>query len=116
MTGSYRPRLLVFDRYLMNILLTGATGNLGKNTLPELVRQGHRVRCFVRRPGAIERIASRSGGKVEVAQGDMRQAADLARAVQDVDVVIHLAYMIPPGSEDHPELARSINVDGTRHL
>jgi len=100
----------------MNILLTGATGNLGKNTLPELVRQGHRVRCFVRRPGAIERIASRSGGKVEVAQGDMRQAADLARAVQDVDVVIHLAYMIPPGSEDHPELARSINVDGTRHL
>ena len=100
----------------MNILLTGATGNLGKNALPELLRQGHRVRCFVRRPGATERIASRSGGKIEVVQGDMQQAADLARAVQDVDVIIHLAYMIPPGSEDHPELARSINVDGTRHL
>ncbi|HEU0000892.1 MAG TPA: NAD(P)-dependent oxidoreductase, partial [Ktedonobacteraceae bacterium] len=100
----------------MNILLTGATGNLGKNTLPELLRQGHRVRCFVRRPRVLERIASRSGGRIEVVQGDMRQPSDLTRAVQDVDVIIHLAYMIPPDSEDHPELARSINVDGTRYL
>ena len=100
----------------MNILLTGATGNLGKNTLPELLRQGHRVCCFVRRPKDLERIAGRSGGRIEVVQGDMRQAADLAQAVQDVDVIIHLAYMIPPGSEDHPDLARSINVDGTRYL
>lgn len=100
----------------MHILLTGATGNLGKNALPELLRQGHRVRCFVRRPKTLEYIARRSAGVIEVVQGDMRQPADLAKAVQDVDVIIHLAYMIPPGSEDHPELARSINVDGTRHL
>ena len=100
----------------MNILLTGASGNLGMSALPELLRQGHRVRCIVRRPKALERIARRSGGSIELVRGDMRRPADLAKAVQDTDVIIHLAYMIPPGSEDHPELARSINVDGTRHL
>src|SRR6202051_1549029 len=100
----------------MHILLTGATGNVGKNALPELLRQGHYVRCFVRRPKALEGIAGRSAGRIGLAQGDIRQPADVAKAVQDVDVIIHLAYMIPPGSEDQPELARSINVDGTLHV
>src|ERR1700730_2153243 len=101
---------------LMHILLTGATGTLERNTLPELLRQGHRVRCFVRRPGVLERIARRSAGSIELVEGDMRQPVHLAKAVQDVDAIIHLAYMIPPPSEDHPRLARSINVDGTRNL
>jgi nucleoside-diphosphate-sugar epimerase len=100
----------------MHILLTGATGNLGKNALLELLRQGHQVRCFVRRTKALEGIARRSAGGIEFVQGDIRQPADVAKAVQDVDVIIHLAYMIPPGSEDHPGLARSINVDGTRYV
>jgi nucleoside-diphosphate-sugar epimerase len=100
----------------MNILLTGATGNLGMNALPELLRQGHQVRCFVRRPKALEHTVRNSGGKIELVQGDMQRPADLAKAVEDTDVIIHLAYMIPPGSEDHPDLARLINVDGTRQL
>ncbi len=101
---------------LMYILLTGATGNLGKNTLLELQRQGHKVRCLVRRTKPLEGIARRSAGAIELVQGDLRRTADLEKAVQDVDIIIHLAYMIPPASEDHPELAHSINVDGTRNL
>jgi len=100
----------------MHVLLTGATGNLGQNTLPELLRQGHHVRCFVRHPGAFEKNARHLAGTIELVEGDIRQPADLAKAVQDVEAIIHLAYMIPPASEDHPELARSINVDGTRNL
>ena len=102
--------------YPMHILLTGATGNLGKNTLPELLRQGHQVRCFLRHPRSLERLARRAAGSIELVEGDIRQPEALAIAVGDVDVIIHLAYMIPPASEDHPELARSINVDGTRNL
>ena len=100
----------------MNILLTGASGNIGTSTLHELVRQGHRVRCFVRRPAALERTLRRPPGKIELVQGDIRRAADLATAMEGQDVVIHMAYMLPPASEDRPELARSINVDGTRTL
>ncbi len=100
----------------MKILLTGAFGNLGLSTLEELLRQGHQVRCFVSRRKAHLRTARRFGGKIDLVQGDMRQPADLARAVQDQDIIIHLAYMLPPPSEDHPDVARAINIDGTRHL
>ena len=102
----------------MNILLTGASGNIGMSALQELVRQGQQVRCFVRRPAAFGRALKRAGcaDKVEVVEGDIRRAEDVAKAVQGQDVIIHLAYMLPPESEDHPELAREINVEGTRLL
>ncbi|MDQ3395280.1 MAG: NAD-dependent epimerase/dehydratase family protein, partial [Bacteroidota bacterium] len=32
----------------MKILLTGATGYIGKRLLPELIAQGHEVVCCVR--------------------------------------------------------------------
>jgi nucleoside-diphosphate-sugar epimerase len=100
----------------MKILLTGATGNIGTSTLHELLRQGHQVCCFVRRPKALERTARQFAGKIELIQGDIRRPADLSKAVQGQDAIIHLAFMIPPRSEEQPDLARSINVDGTRNL
>jgi nucleoside-diphosphate-sugar epimerase len=100
----------------MKILLTGAFGNLGMSTLEELLRQGHQVRCFVSRRKVHQRTARRFGGKIELMQGDMRQPADLAEAVKDQEAILHLAYMLPPQSEDQPEVARAINVDGTRSL
>ena len=38
------------------------------------------------------------------------------RAVAECDVVIHDAALIPPQSEKNPELARRVNVDGTRNI
>jgi len=86
------------------------------SSLEELLRQGHTVRCFVRPSRAHMRTAKRFAGKIDLALGDMRNPADLAKAVQDQDVIIHLAYMLPPPCEDHPDIARAINVDGTRNL
>jgi nucleoside-diphosphate-sugar epimerase len=100
----------------MKILLTGAFGNVGMSTLYELLRQGHQVRCFVTPRKAHERTARQFAGKIELIQGDIRRPADLSLAVQDQDIIIHLAYMIPPRSEDQPELAQSINIEGTRNL
>jgi nucleoside-diphosphate-sugar epimerase len=100
----------------MKILLTGAFGNIGMSTLHELLRQGHQVRCFISRRKAHERTARHFAGKIELTRGDIRLPADLSKAVQDRDVIIHMAYMIPPRSEEQPDLARSINIDGTRNL
>lgn len=100
----------------MKILLTGAFGNIGMSTLQELLRQGHQVRCFISRRKAHERTARHFAGKIELTRGDIRLPADLSKAVQDRDVIIHMAYMIPPRSEEQPDLARSINIDGTRNL
>jgi len=109
----------------MNILLTGAFGNVGRSALEELIKRGHRVRCFDLKTRANKRVAARARqfkGDMEVIWGDLRCPSDVVRAVQNQDVVVHLAFIIPKmsvtgiESEKRPDWARKINVGGTRHL
>ena len=48
--------------------------------------------------------------------GDLRDRAAVARAVEGVEAVIHLAFVIPPASEEDPDSARAVNVEGTTLL
>ncbi len=115
----------------MRVLLTGAAGNLGSETLPYLLERNHQVRTFdLDRPqnrGVLERY----GNRIERVWGDITQPADVARAVlafgstadiaadgpsRAVEAVLHNAAVTPPLSELKPELARQVNVDGTRNL
>lgn len=98
----------------MTVLLTGAFGNVGSHTLPELLRQGHQVRCLSRLSTANRRAAARFG--VTPIWGSVTDPAVVARAVEGVDAVIHLAAVIPPAAIEQPELARQTNVDGTAHV
>jgi UDP-glucose 4-epimerase len=106
----------------MNVLLTGAFGNIGISTLDELLRRGHTVRCFDLKSRANRRIARRYQGRVDVKWGDLRNAREVAAAVEGQEVVIHLAFVIPKmshtgvESEARPEWSFEINVGGTRNL
>ncbi len=100
----------------MKVLLTGATGNIGGHTIPELIRQGHRVRCFCRDAPDHRRRAREWPPPVEIAWGDVRDPGAVARAVSGVQAVVHLAGVIPPRSEEEPDRAREVNVDGTRNV
>jgi UDP-glucose 4-epimerase len=100
----------------VRVLLTGALGNIGRNTTKKLIEQGHQVRCFDLKTKANEKAAQRISDQIELVWGDVRSPDDLAAAVQDQDVVIHLAFIMPPLSEDRPEWAREINVAGTANL
>jgi len=106
----------------MKVLLTGAFGNVGTSTLEELIKQGHTVRCFDLKTKANEKTARRFRGQVEVMWGDLRHPEEIAAAVRDQEVVVHLAFIIPKmsatgvESEDRPDWAREINVGGTRNL
>ncbi|MEN3306662.1 MAG: hypothetical protein V7603_2864 [Micromonosporaceae bacterium] len=97
----------------MKVLLTGATGNVGSHTLPELLRQGHQVRCLVLDTAAQRRAAPRG---VEVVLGDVRDAALVEKACAGVEAVVHLAAVIPPASEERPGYAREVNVDATANV
>ncbi len=110
----------------MNVLLTGAFGNIGKSTLEELIRREHTVRCFDLPTKAnlktAHRYSARYGSQIDLAWGDLRRPEDVARAVQGQQVVIHLAFIIPKlsatgiESEKAPDWAYAINVGGTRNL
>jgi UDP-glucose 4-epimerase len=106
----------------MNVLLTGAFGNVGMSALEELLKQGHRVRCFDLETKANVKKARRYADQIELVWGDLRNPDDVAAAVRDQDVVVHLAFIIPKlsatgvESESRPEWAREINVGGTRKI
>jgi len=100
----------------MNVLLTGAFGNIGTGCLPELIRQGHRVRALDLRTPENERAARQFGEQIEPAWGDIRDAESVRAAVAGQQAVVHLAAIIPPESNEKPDLARAVNVDGTRHV
>ncbi|MGD2176966.1 MAG: NAD(P)-dependent oxidoreductase [Anaerolineae bacterium] len=106
----------------MNVLLTGAFGNVGTSTLEELIKRGHQVRCFDLKTRANKRTAKRFEDQIEVVWGDLRQSQAVTDAVRDQDVVVHLAFIIPKmsatgvESERRPDWARKINIGGTRNL
>jgi len=75
------------------ILLTGATGYVGGRLLPALLARGEQVRCFARRPEAIQ---PRPG--LEVVAGDALDGSAVRRALEGVDVAYYLIHAM--GSPD----------------
>ncbi len=100
----------------MRVLLTGPFGNIGSHTTAELIRQGHQVRAFDLRTPRTEKVAQRFAGQIEIRWGDLRDVEAVHAAVQDQEVIIHLAAVIPPVSDEQPQLAEQVNVGGTRNL
>jgi UDP-glucose 4-epimerase len=100
----------------MHVLLTGAFGNVGSHTAAELLRQGHQVRAFDLRIPRTEKVAQRFANQIEVRWGDIRNEADVQAVVVGQDAILHLAAVIPPVSVAQPELAKQVNVGGTRNL
>ena len=94
----------------MQVLVTGAFGNIGSSAVAQLRDQGHQVRCFDV-PSKVN--LRRARGATNVVWADIRDSGAVQRAVRDQDVVVHLAYVIPPHVDENPETAREINVGGT---
>lgn len=66
----------------MTILVTAATGTVGRHVVRALTERGAPVRAFVRDPG---RAAHLLGPEVEVAAGDLADPASVHRAMSGVD-------------------------------
>ena len=75
----------------MKLLVTGATGFLGRYVVDEALRRGHVVRAVVRSKSAAAKLGWDNNPNLETALGDLRSRRGLADAVRGVDAVLHLA-------------------------
>jgi UDP-glucose 4-epimerase len=106
----------------MQLLITGSFGNIGTSTLTALQGRGHRITCFDLPTRANRRLAKRLPTDVRMFWGDIRQAGDIAAAVVNQEVVVHLAAIIPEmshtgeRSEGRPDAAYQVNVAGMKNL
>jgi putative NADH-flavin reductase len=85
---------------MMNVLVFGATGPLGRRVVDRLLAAGHHVTIFVRSPG---RLAARAG--LREVTGDVLDASAVAAAVPGHDAVISAlghSRPSPAGPDLHP--------------
>jgi nucleoside-diphosphate-sugar epimerase len=78
----------------------------------------HEIRCFdVKNPRNEKVLEKLSGlGNFETIWGDISDATITDKIVQDVECILHLAAIIPPLSEQAPDLAKKVNIGGTHNL
>jgi nucleoside-diphosphate-sugar epimerase len=88
------------------VLVTGASGLLGRAVATELVTAGHSVRTLQRRPSGV-------AGATDIL-GSVTDRDLVTRAVDGAEGVVHLAAKVSLAGAR--EEFRAVNVDGTRSL
>jgi nucleoside-diphosphate-sugar epimerase len=100
----------------LKILVTGAFGVVGTAVVKKLVKEQHQVRCFDIRNKHTKKIARKFRNKIDLVWGDIRDKKLVREIVKEQDVVIHLAFILPPLVNLKPDFAREVNVVGTQNL
>ncbi len=100
----------------MNYLVLGGAGFIGSHVVDALVVSGHRVRVFERPACELDNLAAVLD-KIELCYGDFANVEDLAEALEDIDLVIHLvSTILPAPSNLNPLYDIETNLKSTVNL
>lgn len=100
----------------MKILVTGGAGYIGSVLVPLLLEKGNSVRV-------LDNLMCDGTGllphfrnpQFEFVKGDIRDQRIVCEALSHCDVVVHLAAIVGfPACRKYPDLAQTVNVDGTK--
>ncbi len=100
----------------MRVLVTGGAGRLGTNVCKIFLKDGFQVRVFDLDNERNRKSVKELGRKAEILWGDITQPDSVRKALEKVDVVVHMAGILPPVAYEKPELARQVNVGGTKTI
>lgn len=103
---------------MVNILLTGSSGNVGEDVFEELFqRRNHfNLRLFLRGSKKNRKLVKTYENQIEIIWGDILDYDSVKRAVKDQDILIHVAGLIPPECYKDNEYTYKVNVIGVRNL
>jgi uncharacterized protein YbjT (DUF2867 family) len=98
----------VSDSGLVRILVTGATGNVGRIVVEQLVAAGVQVRALTRRPPLAQFLWREFPEAVETVAGDLTDPTALAPVLADVDRMY--LFPVPGSAREVVTLARQAGV------
>jgi len=98
------------------ILVTGGAGFIGSHLVDRLMVEGYEVIVLDDlSTGKIENVQHYlNNQKFNLVEGDVQNSRDVNKAINDVDIVFHLAAFVNvPLSIENPMLANNVNMRGT---
>ncbi len=84
----------------MNIFVTGATGYIGGQLVPRLIREGHQVTCLARKPQILK---DRRWENIQIKQGDVLDLESLRPAMGKIDIAYYLIHSMAGGKQGFEE-------------
>jgi len=100
------------EMQLGKVLVTGASGFIGKALTARLQKDGHDVRALVR---DRKKISAMNGSVLDVIEGDITDPTSVDRAASGIETVFHIAGAFrEPGLSD--QQYTDVNVEGTRNV
>lgn len=102
------------------IALTGSTGNMGVETLRQLMEleDAEIIKVLIRNESVkkAKRLKREYGDRIEIIIGDIENKKDCEKLIKDADYILNLAAVIPPKSDKFPELNYKVNYLGTKNI
>ena len=99
---------------MKRVLVTGGAGFIGSHIVEELLRGGASVRVLDNFSSGKRENLETFRGDLEILDGDLRDAQTVKSAMQDVELIFHLAAFISvPQSMADPGTCFAVNVAGT---
>jgi nucleoside-diphosphate-sugar epimerase len=99
-------------RVAMNVLVTGATGFIGRHLVERLLGEGHHVTAMVEQHLDAGRLEAAG---VQVVRGDVRDYQSLLRAAMNCRVIFHLAARTEASGPTQKDL-EEVNIRGTENV
>ncbi len=99
----------------MRILVTGGAGGIGSIVAKKLIRKGEKVFVFDLKNNKNLNFANKNKN-INFIWGDIRKFEDIKKAIKNIDLVIHIAFVLQPESEIDTKYSRDVNVNGTKNL
>ncbi len=102
------------------VFLTGATGGMGFLGLQGLLEDRDRQDIIIlaqdSRQARRQLKPYQSAEGLTIVWGDLTHYEDVYRCVQKADLILHVAALVSPAADYHPQLAMQVNYGGMKNI
>ncbi len=98
-------------------LVTGASGIVGKKLISKLLNSGnYEITALDLKSTKSVKTLNKFKNKINIVYGDINDSTIMNALIKDHDVIFHLAGLMPPTTELHPNLANIIEYGGSKSI